>query len=189
MSNTPSVSSANSKLFRFFENFIYGGRWLIAPMYVGMLVVLGVYTYNFIHQIWELILHFQTMHEGEMIASVLGLVDILMIANLIIMIMVGGYHIFVRRFNIMAADERPQWLEHISSGTLKTKMGMSLIGVSSIHLLRDFVSDGPINWELVGKHAGIHLIFVISTIALAYTDKLMHSHTQTDNEHHNHSGS
>lgn len=160
-------------IFSFFERFIYGGRWVIAPMYVGLLIALVIYTYKFITQLIELCEKVRTITEADLMLSVLSLIDTVMIGNLILLIMIGSYAIFVRKFEI-EIHERPHWLEHITSGTLKIKMGMSLIGVSSIHLLKDFIGTEAWNLEFIGKHVIIHIVFIISTIALAYTERISH---------------
>lgn len=164
----------------FFENMIFGGRWLLMPMYVGLLLVIGVYAWVFLKQLYELLHEIVHINRAELIVSVLEMIDTVMIGNLIVMIMIGSYHIFVRNFKI---DEKPQWLEHITSSTLKIKMGMSLVGISSIHLLKDFIDDKTIDHELLFKRCGIHIIFLLSMIVLAFTDKISHSKSASNEKH------
>lgn len=160
-----------------FQAIIFAGRWTIAPMYAGLLIALIIYSYKFCTLLAALVTQMFTISEEHLMLSVLSLVDISMVGNLIIMIMIGGYSIFLRRINLHGRENRPQWLDHINSGTLKVKMGTSLIGVSSIHLLKDFVGETGINY----KHIIIHLIFVASTLALAFTDKLLHENHSENN--------
>lgn len=156
-----------------FETLIYGGRWIVAPMYVGLLVALVIYTYRYMAELIELCLHARVIEESSLMLTVLGLVDTTMIGNLLLLIMVGSYSIFIRK--IGGEHDRPQWLEGISSSTLKIKMGASLIGISSVHLLRDFVGAETVGRELIGKHVIIHCVFIVSTLALAFSDKITHS--------------
>jgi len=155
---------------KIFERLIYAGRWVIAPMYVGLFVGNLIYVYKFFVELLDLCERILVITEAELLIGILNLVDITMIGNLIVMIMIGGYSIFIQKIVIRNEEERPQWLNNINSGTLKVKMGMSLIGVSSIHLLKDFVSQGDINW----KHVVIHLIFVTSSFAMAKIDSILH---------------
>lgn len=168
------ISSAHDRVSRFFESFIYGGRWVIVPMYVGLLVTLFIYTWRFLIQLYVLCRDCSGMTEGNLMLGVLGLVDLTMIGNLIVMIMIGSYSIFVRRLHLTGED-RPQWLDHISSGTLKVKIGMSLVGISSIHLLKDFIDAEALSREYIGRQIVIHLVFVLSTIAIAYTERILHA--------------
>lgn len=158
----------------FFEAFVYGGRWLVAPMYVGLLAALSVYTARFLQELWRLCSHGLSLTEGEIMLSVLSLIDTCMLANLILLIMIGSYSIFIRRLQF-PAHSRPQWLDHITSGSLKIKMGMSIIGVSSVHLLKTFIDADQIHPDLILKQGGMHLLFVVSGIAVAYIDKLSHA--------------
>lgn len=185
MSISRVANHLHNRVFGFFEAFIYSGRWVIAPMYVGLFFALVIYTLKFIEELREITCQFFGIEsvpffhieETLLLLRVLSLVDITMIGNLIIMIMIGSYSIFIRKFE---NTDKPQWLEHISASTLKIKMGMSLMGVSSIHLLKDFIDAKEISWDIIAKHGTIHTIFIISTLALAYADKLMHNtHTET----------
>ncbi len=161
---------------RFFERFIYAGRWLLSPMYVGLLVVLGVYVYRYLADLIELCHHFGSLTETDLMLAALAAVDTTMVANLLVFILIGSYSIFVRPLQI--GHDAPQWLKSITSGTLKVKMSTSLIGISSIHLLRDFIGAETHSRELLLRHVGIHLVFIISTLALTYADKLAHSHPE-----------
>lgn len=168
----------NWSVARLFERFIYGGRWLLSPMYVGLLVVLGLYVWHYLAGLAELAHSFRTITETDIMLAALATVDAVMVANLLVFIMIGSYSIFVRPIASISADA-PGWLKTITSGTLKIKMGGSLIGISSIALLRDFVGADTHSVELLCKHVGIHLVFIVSTLALAYSDKMAHSHVDT----------
>ena len=175
------IVKSHNKMVEFIENIIYNGRWAVAPMYVGLFITLVVYTYKFTKELFDLLINIRSIEETQLLIKVLELIDIVMIGNLVLIITIGSYTIFIRKLNIIV--DKPAWLEHITSGSLKIKMGMSLIGVSSIHLLKDFIGVNTIAWEIVLKHVLIHLVFIISTVALAYTDNLCHPPTSSD--HHN----
>ncbi|MEO7557461.1 MAG: TIGR00645 family protein [Gammaproteobacteria bacterium] len=162
-----------SKTVNLFEKFILGSRWLQAPLYAGLIVAQGVYVYHFLVEVAHLVVKTTSLTEVQIMLIVLGLIDVVMIANLLIMVIIGGYEIFVSRLQLQDHPDRPEWLSHVSAGTLKVKLAMALIGISSIHLLKTFInaselSEATIKWQVI-----IHLTFVISAVALAYTDKLL----------------
>ena len=178
------------------EGMIFGSRWLLAPIYLGMIVAQGLYTWKFLQGLWHLAWDVNTSSEVVFLQGVLGLIDFLMVANLIVMVVIGGYATFVSKLDLEHHPDRPAWLDHIDPGTLKTKLAGALIGVSGIHLLTTFsrIGEGviknaeglPINslgqvipnsgtadfnvviWQVV-----IHLTFVLSTIFLAWADLLL----------------
>ena len=117
-------------LTRGLERFVYTSRWILAPMYMGLVIALGVYAFKFLVELKELVFTARTSTEAEVMLLVLGLVDITMIANLILMITIGGWTIFIEAMDFSKNGSKPQWLSHISAGTLKVKMGMSLLGDS-----------------------------------------------------------
>lgn len=147
------------------EQIIYQSRWLLVPFYFGLIVAQCIYCYKFGHSLYELCLAFPSMDETKLMLGVLALVDITMIANLLKMIISGSYQSFVSK---IGQDN----LEKISSGYLKVKIGTSLIGVSSIHLLQAFINaENVATHDLIAKST-IHIIFLVSTIGLAYIDYL-----------------
>ncbi|MEY4939174.1 MAG: hypothetical protein RIQ93_909 [Verrucomicrobiota bacterium] len=165
------------------EQLIFASRWLQAPLYVGLIVAQGIYVYQFFTELWHL-LHTALHGTGgsadlstQIMLSVLGLIDVVMIANLLIMVIIGGYETFVSRLHIDDHADQPEWLSHVNAGVLKVKLATALISISSIHLLKTFIevrspsvvftNDG-VMWQVV-----IHLLFVFSAIALAFTDRLM----------------
>ena len=169
------------------ERGIFGSRWLLLPIYLGMIVAQGMYTWKFLGGLWHLgheLIHPASTdpfaQEAAFLMMVLGLVDFLMVANLIVMVVIGGYATFVSKLDLDDHTDRPAWLDHIDPGTLKTKLAGALIGVSGIHLLQTFAdiglklkSGGEIDNNLVMWQVIIHLTFVISTIILAYSDLLL----------------
>ena len=154
-------------------SFIFLSRWLQAPLYFGLIVAQGVYVYHFLVELWHLIHTATSIGETEIMLTVLGLIDVVMIANLLIMVIVGGYETFVSRLNLQNHPDQPEWLSHVNAGVLKVKLATALIGISSIHLLKSFIaaeemSDKMLMWQVI-----IHATFVVSAFALAWTDRLI----------------
>ena len=157
---------------RIIGSLIFLSRWIQAPLYFGLIVAQAVYVYHFMVELWHLVLRTTTIKESEIMLVVLGLIDVVMIANLLIMVIVGGYETFVSRLNLKGHPDEPEWLSHVNAGVLKVKLATALIGISSIHLLKTFIatethSEKSILWQVV-----IHLTFVVSAVLLAWTDKL-----------------
>lgn len=155
------------KLSAWFSQAILWGRWIIAPLYAGLLVTGLLLTYKFYFRLLELIKTASTLSGTELILGVLHLIDIVMVANLLVVTMVGGYSLFVQRIDDLNTRNHLTWLQHFEPGALKVKLGMALIGISSIHLLEAFID---IKEKTVMELAGlvtIHLVFVISTVAIA----------------------
>lgn len=163
------------------ESFIFASRWLQAPLYLGLIVAQGVYVYHFLHELVHLVSHATTFTETQIMLIVLGLIDVVMIANLLIMVVIGGYETFVSKIDSLDKHEdRPEWLSHVNAGVLKTKLALALISISSIHLLKTFIGlSDPTVTHAADYHASvmwqvlIHCTFLLSAIVMAYTDKLM----------------
>ncbi len=153
--------------------FIFSSRWLQAPLYVGLIIAQGVYVYRFIVELIHLITSSPTLTESMIMLMVLGLIDVVMIANLLIMVIIGGYEIFVSRLDLQLHPDRPDWLAHVSAGAIKVKVAMALIGISSIHLLKTFINAEQIPEQVILWQVIIHLAFLVSAIALAYTDRVV----------------
>lgn len=153
-------------------NLIFFSRWLQAPLYVGLILAQMVYVYHFMVELWHLFEKAAHITETAIMLTVLGLIDVVMIANLLIMVIVGGYETFVSRLNLDDHPDQPEWLSHVNAGVLKVKLATALIGISSIHLLKTFinvdkVSESSVLWQIV-----IHVTFVFSALALAVTDRI-----------------
>ncbi|MBD5788155.1 TIGR00645 family protein [Cellulosimicrobium terreum] len=168
---------------------IFASRWLQAPLYFGLIVAQVVYVWQFLKELWHLIVggfsgeHMvedPTTHEmvahvfgaEEIMLAVLGLVDVVMISNLLIMVIVGGYETFVSRIRLDDHPDQPEWLSHVNANVLKTKLAMSIIGISSIHLLRTFIDSQNYTGTQMMWQTIIHLAFVVSALALAAIDRM-----------------
>jgi uncharacterized protein (TIGR00645 family) len=155
------------------ESFIFWSRWLQAPLYLGLIAAQGVYVYQFMHELAILITRAGSLGETEVMLIVLGLIDVVMIANLLIMVIVGGYETFVSRLDLDDHPDQPEWLSHVNAGVLKVKLATALIGISSIHLLKTFINADHLADRVIFAQVGIHLAFLISALAIAWTDKIV----------------
>jgi uncharacterized protein (TIGR00645 family) len=191
----------DSPLEKFLERSIFASRWLQAPLYLGLIIAQGIYVYQFFVELWHL-LHAAMTGEWDktilpaadlstaIMLMVLGLIDVVMIANLLIMVIIGGYETFVSRLHLDDHADQPEWLSHVNAGVLKVKLATALISISSIHLLKSFItvmsSEKTPNNDAVMWQVIIHVVFVFSAIALAWTDKLMMAgvKAQAPNGHH-----
>jgi len=153
-------------------SFIFLSRWLQAPLYFGLIVAQGVYVYHFVVELIHLLTSASGIKETEIMLTVLGLIDVVMIANLLIMVIVGGYETFVSRLNLQGHPDQPEWLSHVNAGVLKVKLATALIGISSIHLLKTFIEAERLSSKVIMLQILIHLTFVISAFMLAWTDKI-----------------
>jgi uncharacterized protein (TIGR00645 family) len=158
---------------------IFGSRWLQLPLYLGLIVAQGVYVVLFMKELWHLITHATTFTEQHIMLVVLGLIDVVMISNLLVMVIVGGYETFVSRLRLEGHPDQPEWLDHVNASVLKIKLAMAIIGISSIHLLRTFIEAGHIGqataritetavlWQTI-----IHVTFILSAIGIAAVDRM-----------------
>lgn len=154
-------------------HLIFMGRWLQLPLYLGLILVLGVYAWRFILELVTLTGQATQLDNTGFMLIVLDLIDVVMIANLLIMVIIGGYETFVSPLHLQNDSERPEWLDEVNAGTMKVKLALSLIGISSIHLLRTFIDPSKLsNWNVMWQVL-IHLTLVVSAIAIALTNFLM----------------
>ena len=153
---------------------VFFSRWLQLPIYLGLIVAQGVYAWNFLVQLYELLNHITYLSEAEIMLSVLGLIDVVMIANLLLMVTVGGYEIFVSRLHIDDHPDQPEWLDHVNASLLKVKLSMAIISISSIHLLQTFINAGRLQPQIIMWQSIIHVVFLLSAVSIAFTDRLLH---------------
>jgi uncharacterized protein (TIGR00645 family) len=157
--------------------WIFMSRWLQAPLYIGLIVAQGVYVWQF----WLELVHLmsmmadKTMTETALMLIVLGLIDVVMISNLLVMVIVGGWETFVSRLDLKNHPDQPEWLSHVNAGVLKVKLATAIIGISSIHLLKTFINAASYDEKTLLWQTLIHVTFVLSAVAIAYTEKLVNS--------------
>jgi uncharacterized protein (TIGR00645 family) len=162
------------------STLIFGSRWMQLPLYLGLIVAQAVYVVLFVKELIHLIGGATSLSEQLIMLAVLGLIDVVMISNLLVMVIVGGYETFVSRLRLQGHPDQPEWLNHVNATVLKVKLAMAIIGISSIHLLKTFIAIGTLGSESSGyTEAGvmwqtiIHIVFILSAIGIAYTDYLM----------------
>ncbi len=160
---------------------IFGSRWLQLPLYLGLIVAQCVYVFLFLKELWHLVTHSFDFSEQQIMLVVLGLIDVVMISNLLIMVIVGGYETFISRLRLEGHPDQPEWLSHVNASILKIKLAMAIIGISSIHLLRTFIEAGNIgstarvtNYTETGVilQTVIHIVFILSAIGIAWVDRM-----------------
>src|SRR3954465_5102282 len=179
MSKPPVTDRRRSLNLQPLPAIIFGSRWLQLPLYLGLIVAQGVYVIQFLKELWHLVSHATSFTEQQIMLVVLGLIDVVMISNLLVMVIVGGYETFVSRLRLEGHPDQPEWLSHVNASVLKIKLAMAIIGISSIHLLRTFIEAGNlasgksgytetgVMWQTI-----IHTVFILSAIGIAYVDKL-----------------
>ena len=187
-------ATANRPL-RPLPSLIFASRWLQLPLYLGLIVAQAVYVAHFLVELWHLVeAAFGDSHALEALVAgigyksdapvtqlnetvimlvVLALIDVVMISNLLIMVIVGGYETFVSRLDLGDHPDQPEWLNHVNASVLKVKLAMSIIGISSIHLLKTFINADNYTDKVLIAQTVIHAVFLLSAMAIAYTDRLM----------------
>ena len=140
MSNAPRAQSLGP-----LPALIFSSRWLQLPLYLGLIVAQGVYVFLFLKELLHLIHEAPSLTEQSIMLIVLGLIDVVMISNLLVMVIVGGYETFVSRLNLQGHPDQPEWLSHVNASVLKVKLAMAIIGISSIHLLKTFIEAGMLD--------------------------------------------
>src|SRR5258705_236152 len=178
-------------------NLIFMSRWLQLPLYLGLIVAQAVYVWLFWQELVNLIMaafghtgslehildavtvpgaeRASKLDETVIMLVVLALIDVVMISNLLIMVIVGGYETFVSRLGLDSHPDQPEWLGHVNASILKVKLALSIIGISSIHLLKTFINAGSYDVKVLMWQTIIHVTFLASALAIAYTDKLINS--------------
>ncbi len=175
---------------------IFASRWLQLPLYIGLIVAQTVYVYHF----WVELVHLieaafgntaaldklvssigyvpdkpvDGLNETIIMLVVLALIDVVMISNLLIMVIVGGYETFVSRLRLEGHPDQPEWLNHVNAGVLKVKLATAIIGISSIHLLKTFINAANYTEKVLLWQTVIHGIFLLSALAIALTERLIH---------------
>ncbi|WP_338771319.1 TIGR00645 family protein [Massilia sp. METH4] len=196
---------SNGRALRPIPAFIFMSRWLQLPLYLGLILAQCVYVFHFWVELKDLIgaamgneaslQHIiaavtvpgapppTKLNETTIMLVVLGLIDVVMISNLLIMVIVGGYETFVSRMHLEGHPDQPEWLSHVNASVLKTKLATAIIGISSIHLLKTFINAQVYTEKTLIAQTCIHLAFLLSAMAIAYTDRLM-SHGQNGSKNH-----
>lgn len=157
---------------RALPSLIFFSRWLQLPLYLGLILAQAIYVFLFLKELWHLVSHAASLTETNVMLVVLGLIDVVMISNLLIMVIIGGYETFVSRLGLEGHPDEPEWLDHVNAGVLKIKLSMALISISSIHLLKTFIDPDQHSSQAVVWQVLIHLAFLLSALVMAWVDKL-----------------
>jgi uncharacterized protein (TIGR00645 family) len=194
-----------ARALRPLPGLIFASRWLQLPLYLGLIVAQGIYVWLFWQELYYLVLaafgngnalgHVldavtvegverpAKLNETVIMLVVLGLIDVVMISNLLIMVIVGGYETFVSRMNLESHPDQPEWLSHVNASVLKVKLATAIIGISSIHLLKTFINASAYDEKTLLAQTGIHITFLLSAIAIAASDRLMPAAPHKSKEH------
>ncbi len=164
-------------------NLIFLSRWLQLPLYLGLIIAQGVYVIHFTVELWHLVEKATSISETDIMLRVLGLIDVVMIANLLVMVIVGGYETFISRMGLEGHPDQPEWLSHVNAAVLKVKLATAIITISSIHLLQTFMNASKLDERTMLWQTIIHLTLVLSAIAIAFIDRLMPSPARPGKSH------
>jgi uncharacterized protein (TIGR00645 family) len=192
MSNAPKPSTTRLPPL---PNLIFASRWLQLPLYLGLILAQAVYVFHFWVELAHLIeaafgndqalgklivsigykstVEVKSLNETIIMLVVLALIDVVMISNLLIMVIVGGYETFVSRMRLESHPDQPEWLSHVNASVLKVKLATAIIGISSIHLLKTFINADNYTEKVLLWQTLIHITFLLSALAIATTDRLM----------------
>ena len=195
----PARKSSSSR--RAVSRAIFLSRWLQLPLYLGLIVAQGIYVWQFwvelshllsaafgdVHAVQTVTCAVQaagvdcaqlasstSLSEATVMLVVLGLVDVVMISNLLIMVIIGGYETFVSRLDLDDHPDQPEWLSHVNASVLKVKLGTAIIGISSIHLLKTFINASQYDAKTLIAQTGIHMAFLVSAIAIGYAERIVY---------------
>jgi len=199
-----SLQDPTAAKLRPLPNLIFMSRWLQLPLYMGLIAAQAVYVWHFLVELWHLVeaalgseaalealvksigyTGVETGHLNETIIMlvVLALIDVVMISNLLIMVIVGGYETFVSRMNLEGHPDQPEWLSHVNASVLKVKLATAIIGISSIHLLKTFINAANYGEKVLIAQTAIHITFLLSALAIAMTDRVMVVAAQNHDKH------
>jgi uncharacterized protein (TIGR00645 family) len=169
----PETTPPIERRGQFLTTILFGSRWLQVPLYLGLIAAQVVYVIHFMVELEHLVSGTFKLGEEAIMLIVLGLIDVVMISNLLIMVIVGGYETFVSRLRLEGHPDEPEWLSHVNANVLKVKLATAIIGISSIHLLKTFINAPNLDEKVLLWQTLIHMAFIVSAVAIAYIDKLM----------------
>jgi len=200
---SPGITEARA--LRPLPSLIFASRWLQLPLYLGLIVGQAIYVWLFWQELYYLlaaafgsapalehvldavsvegVARPTKLNETVIMLVVLGLIDVVMISNLLIMVIVGGYETFVSRLGLESHPDQPEWLSHVNASVLKVKLATAIIGISSIHLLKTFINAPAYDWKTIIAQTGIHVTFLLSALAVAAADRIMPSTAAKQGKH------
>ena len=157
---------------RLLEKFLFASRWLLAPFYVGLVVALAILLVKAMQELFHFVVHVMTATEADVILGVLTLVDLTLTGSLIVIVIFSGYENFVSRIEAGQHEDWPEWMSKIDFTGLKLKLMSSIVAISAVQLLKSFMNIGKISDRDLAWYVGIHLVFVVSGLLLAWTDRV-----------------
>jgi uncharacterized protein (TIGR00645 family) len=160
------------------EYLVFASRWFQAPIYLGLIIGSGLYVYKFLEELAALARNVQTMSEVEVMLGVLGLIDISMVMNLLVIVIIGGYSIFTSRIDFDEQEDRPHWIDNLDADRLKVKLATSLASISGVHLLKTFIdihaeTESTKGFDALQFEIIIHIVFIISALILAWIARIL----------------
>jgi uncharacterized protein (TIGR00645 family) len=200
-----STTTPTPPAVRALPKLIFASRWLQLPLYIGLIAAQAIYVFHFWVELVHLVeagfgnqkalaalvksvgyrdsLDVTSLNETIIMLVVLALIDVVMISNLLIMVIVGGYETFVSRMGLQSHPDQPEWLSHVNASVLKVKLATAIIGISSIHLLKTFINAANYEEKVLMYQTIIHVVFLLSAMAIAMTDRLMASPGKAGKDH------
>ncbi len=155
-----------------FERTIFLSRWLLAPFYLGLAISLGVLLIKFAQETFTLLTHALPVNGTDVTITILSLIDLSLLGNLVLLVMFAGYETFVSRLDTASHQERLEWMGQIGFGDIKLKLMASIVAISAIHVLEEFMNIDHVTNRELAWFVGIHLAFVVSGLLLALMDRL-----------------
>lgn len=178
------TSERTQKLIDLVGGAIFGIRWGLVPIYLCMWASLVAYNIKLAQVTWEMLVNILELTEPQLLLMVINSVDMTLVANLVVLMTIGGYSTFVREFNMAALTNKPRWMNGIDSSTLKVKMSQTLVGITSVGLIKTFMSIAIIPQRQLWAEIAIHVTFLLSTVVLTVVAKHMqHHHPKPSIEH------
>ena len=181
MTEQPAPYRPNPTLKRVehaFESILFNSRWLMAPFYLGLVICLAVMLFKFFTKLWEFILHAPVASEADIILGALSLIDVSLVGNLILIVVFSGYENFVSRIDPGDHPDWPEWMTKVDFAGLKQKMLASIVAISAIQVLKAFMNiDVAFDATKMGWLVGVHLVFVVSALILALSDRWGSDHS------------
>lgn len=173
-----SVYKVNRVVENIIEYMVFASRWIQAPVYLGLIIGSLAYVFKFMEELSSLVRNLDDFTEVQVMLSVLGLIDISMVMNLLVIVIIGGYSIFTSRIDFDQQEDRPHWIDHLDADRLKVKLATSLASISGVHLLKTFIDIhsetnttkglDALKYEII-----IHMVFIVSALVLAWIAKIL----------------
>jgi uncharacterized protein (TIGR00645 family) len=181
MSDQPASASRNNPVLRGVEYVLFNSRWIMAPFYFGLVVALAVLLLKFLRMLWEFILHAPGAKSSETILDALSLIDVTLVGNLILIVVFSGYENFVSKIDPRGHPDWPEWMTRVDFSSLKQKLLASIVAISAIQVLKAFMNiDAVFDAQKMGWLVGVHLVFVVSALMLALSDRWGSDHEKSE---------